>query len=300
MISSQVRARVRPRFFGQYLLAKGHLTAPQLLAAVEYQEQHNTRVGDQAVAQGLLTPFDVQRVRALQTHENLFFGEAAIRLGVLTTGQVRDLLTAQKDRHVHLGDALANLGYLDRERTDRALAEFLAEEDRIEPEMVTVPEDLPSKEVAFELFHLAHRLLLRVWNLENKTDRLRIETGMVALSDRNARITISGAVETVVFVCAPHEVARMAARAPYAEEDPPDEEMNRAVREFCRVLCENLASVLAEQGLRVTVGQPQMLMSRASTPPGIKASVVAYLTHRGQVFVGMTHVASPSSRPPVP
>lgn len=293
MITSQVRARVRPRFFGQYLLSKGLLTAPQLMAAVEYQEQRNTRVGDKAVSQGLLTPFDVERVRALQVHENLFFGEAAIRLGVLSAGQVRDLLTTQKDAHVHLGDALANLGYLDRATTDRALGEYLAEEDRIEPEVVTVPEDLPGKDIAFELFHLAHRLLLRVWNLDNKTDRLRVETGMVALSDRNARITISGAVETVVFVCAPHEVARMAASPQYAEVEPTEEDMNRAVREFCRILCENLASVLAEQGLRVTVGEPLMLMSRASTPPGIKASVVAYLTHRGQVFVGMTHVAPP-------
>ena len=297
MISSQVRARVRPRFFGQYLLSKGLLTAPQLLAAVEYQEQRNTRLGDQAVAQGLLTPFDVERVRALQVTENIFFGEAAIRLRFLDTTQVRDLLATQKDAHVHLGDALADLGYLDRAKTDQALAEYLAEEDRIEPEVVTVPEDLPSKDVAFELFHLAHRLLLRVWNLENKTDRLRVETGMVALSDRNARITISGAIETVVFVCVPHEIARAAARPPYSEVEPTDEEMNRAVREFCRVLCANLGSVLAEQGQRVTVGEPSMLMSRASTPPGIKASVVAYLTHRGQVFVGMTHV-TPAERDP--
>lgn len=291
MIESQVRARVRPRFFGQYLLSKGLLTAPQLMAAVEYQEQHNTRLGDHAVARGMLTPFEVERIRALQAHENLFFGEAAIRLGALSTAQVRDLLATQKDAHVRLGDALADLGYLDRPTSDRALVEFLAEEDRIEPEVVSIPEDLPSKDVAFELFHLAHRLLHRVWNLENKTDRVRVETGMVALSDVNARITLSGAIETVVFVCAPHEVARMAATSPYAEVDPSDADMGQAVREFCRVLCANLASVLAEQGQRVAVGEPQMLMSRASTPPGIKASVVAFLTHRGQVFVGMTHVA---------
>lgn len=289
MPDNQVRTRVRPRFFGQYLLARGLLTPPQLLAAVEYQEHRNTRLGEHAVARGLLTPFEVERVRSLQVHENLFFGEAAIRLGVLTTVQVRDLLASQKDAHVRLGDALADLGYLDPAASEQALAAFLTEEDRLEPEVVSVPDDLPGRDIAFEVFHLAHRLLRRVWNLENKTDRLRVETGMIALSDRNAKITISGAVESVVFVCVPYEIARAAAVGPNSEVEPEDEDIDQVVGEFCRVLCANLASVLAEQGQRVTVGEPQKLMSRASTPPGVKATVVAFLTHRGQIFVGMTH-----------
>jgi hypothetical protein len=183
---------------------------------------------------------------------------------------------------------------------DKAVAEFRAEIDRVEPEVVALPEGLPFRDVAEELFAAAHRLLRRHWNLENRADRVRVERDMISLSDRNARVELSGAVETVVFVCVPHHIASAAAGAPdgeqagegadeFDEEPPSDEDMDRCVREFCSLLCENLRSVLAEQGQRIALSAPRMLYSRASIPPGLRASVVPFFTHRGQVLVGMTH-----------
>lgn len=282
---------MRPHFFGQFLLGRALVTAPQLLAAVEYQERHNAPLGEQAIAGGLLTREDVERIRHAQTQEDLFFGEAAIRLGLLSPVQVRDLLSTQKDGHLLLGDALVDLGYLQRPVVDKALEEFRVEQKSVEPEVVELPDGLPFRDVAVELFAAAHRLLRRHWNLENRADRVRVERDMISLSDRNARVELSGAVETVVFVCVPHHIAAAAAGASEDEDDEPpsDEEMDRCVRDFCSLLCENLRSVLAEQGQRIALSAPRMLFSRASIPPGLRASVVPFFTHRGQILVGMTH-----------
>lgn len=280
---------MRPRFFGQYLLSQGLITAPQLLAAVEYQERSNTRVGEHAIARSLLTPFEVEQIRALQTREDLFFGGAAIKLGILTAGQVRDLLADQSERHVMLGDALAELGYLDPVKAEQSLAHFLSSEDALEPEVVTIPEDLPHRDVAFELFHIAHKLLRRAWNLDNKTDRVRVASGPITLSDRNARVQLTGAAETQVFVCVPFEIAQEAARALTGELEPVDEDRDRIVREFSNLLCANLQSVLAEQGRRLHLDEAETLSSRVSLADDTQASIVTFLTHRGQVHVGMTH-----------
>jgi CheY-specific phosphatase CheX len=280
---------MRARFFGQYLLARGLVTAPQLLAAVEYQERSNTRVGEHAISRSLLTPFEIEQIRALQTREDLFFGEAAIKLGILTAGQVRDLLADQGEHHVMLGDALAELGYLDPVKTEKALAEFLSAEDALEPEVVTIPEDLPHRYMAFELFHIAHKLLRRAWGLDNKTDRLRVEAGPVTLSDRNACVQITGAAEMQIFVCVPFEIAQEAARELTGELDPVDADRDRIVREFANLLCANLQSILAEQGRRIHIEEAQTLNSRVSLTDDAHASIVTFLTHRGQVHIGMTH-----------
>ena len=84
-----------PRFFGQFLLAEGRITPPQLLAALEYQSELNARLGEYAVALGQLTRFDAERIHALQVSKDLLFGEAALELSLLDAEQLRRLVAAQ-------------------------------------------------------------------------------------------------------------------------------------------------------------------------------------------------------------
>lgn len=269
------------------MLASGAITAPQLLTAVEVQDRSNPKLGACAVAMGLATQFEIGQVLALQATEDLMFGEAAIRLGILDEAQLDRLLEARENNHVPLGDALVTLGFMTRERVETAAAEFIVGEARIEAEVVTIPDDLPYRDLAFELFHLAHKLFLRVCDLASKTDRMRVVTDVLPLSDRNVRIALSGAVETSVLLGVPHRIASdMASR--FSGEDPPnDEDIDNVVCELGALLCRNLVSVVAEQGRRLQCGEPELVAPRMSLPPGRRFAVVPFLTHHGQLVVSL-------------
>jgi CheY-specific phosphatase CheX len=282
---------MRARFFGQHLVSNGKVTAPQLLAAVEYQDRNNAKLGSCAVGLGLATPFEVEQIRALQAKEDLMFGEAAVELGVLDEAEVQRIRAAQEDSHVQLGEALVALGYLERDQVEAAAAEFLTAEARLEPEVVTVPDDLPLHGVAFELFHLAHKLLLRVCNVASKTERLRVLDGVMPLSDYNARVRVSGAVNSTVLLCLPQAIASDIASRYSGEVAPTDAEIAQITRELTNLLCDNLRSVLAEQGMRVQMATAELQGTRVSVPPGSRVALVPFLTHRGQVLVGLSLAA---------
>jgi CheY-specific phosphatase CheX len=279
---------MRARFFGQYLVARGVITAPQLLAAVEYQARNNSKLGEFAVALGLTTPFEIEQIRAFQATEDLRFGEAALKLGVLAPEDIERAASAHETGHVHLGEALIALGYLEPEQVEKAAAAFLAAEAELAPEVLTIPADLPQREVAFELFHLAHKLLLRVCDVASKTERLRVVHDVLPLSDRNARVAISGAIQSSVLLCLPQAIAfDVAAR--FSGEIAPDEAaIDAIVGEMANLLCGNLRSVLAAQGTHIEIARAEHVGARVSMPPGTRVALVPFLTHRGQALVGLS------------
>ena len=288
--------RMKPRFFGQYLLANGLITSPQLLAAVEYQERHNPRLGELAVELGLVTKFEVERIHALQAKHDLRFGDAASELELLKAADIERIVAAQQNRHVPLGQALAALGFLAPDQIERAAAEYMTEEARLEPEVMTIPEDLPLRRVAFELFHLAGRMLTRVCELQAKPEKLRVVTDIVALSDRNVIVTLrgelsadlgGGTIDGAVLVCLPNSIAVDVASRFSGEDAPTDEQIASVVCELANILCGNLKSVLAEQGARIEVGEPEILPPRVSLPPGRRMALVPFVTHQGLALVSL-------------
>jgi hypothetical protein len=286
---------MKPRFFGQYLLANGLINAPQLLAAVEYQERNNPRLGELALSMGLATQFEVDQIQALQATHDLKFGEAAQQLGILKNADVAHVLAAQQDRHLLLGQALASLGFMTPTEVEAAAAEFLTGEAMREPESATIPEGLPLRRVAFELFHLAHKLLLRVCELPSKTEPLRIVTDVVPLSDHNVLVALRGTLDpnapqitdTGVLLCVPQQVAVDLATRFSGEIAPTDSAVNDVVCELAGILCNNLRSVLAEQSARIELGEPEAIPTRLSLPPGRRMAVVPFVTHQGLVMVSL-------------
>jgi CheY-specific phosphatase CheX len=279
---------MRARFFGQHLLGQGLITAQQLLAAVQYQGRNDTRLGSCAVELGLVTPFEVEQIRAVQAREDLRFGEAAVKLGLLSEGQLEEVLGRQENAHVPLGEAVVALGYLTAPQVEAAAAAFLASEAQIEPEVVTIPDDLPLRELAFELFHLAHKLLLRVCDLTSKTERLRIVHDALPLSDRNGSVTITGTADLTVRLCLPDPVAFDVAKRFSGELEPSARDLDAIVLELVHLLCGNLQSVVAERGMSLQLAAPELLGRRTSLPPGKRVALVPFLTHRGQVLVSMS------------
>jgi CheY-specific phosphatase CheX len=164
----------------------------------------------------------------------------------------------------------------------------MAAEAELAPEVVTIPADLPYREIAFELFHLAHKLLLRVCDLTSKTERLRVMRDVFSLSDRNARVAISGAVQSSVLLCLPDAIAFDVAARFSGELAPDDDAIDSIVAELANLLCGNLQSLLDGRGTRVEAARAARVAARLSMPPGSCVALVPFLTHRGQVLVGLS------------
>lgn len=118
------------KFLGQFLLERGALTAPQLLAAIEAQRASNPLLGELAVRQGLLDAAQARRIHQRQRVEDRRFGDIALEMGVLGPEQIDALVDAQKAGRKRLGDVLLEQGAIDAERLDAELALHRADHEK--------------------------------------------------------------------------------------------------------------------------------------------------------------------------
>jgi hypothetical protein len=275
------------RFFGQYLLKQGYITAPQLLAAVEYQTKYNTRLGELAVALGMITPFESAQINAVQVCEDRLFGETAVQCGLLTHDQLSDALETQRNARVLLGQAIETLGYLRRSTIDSAHGDFVQAE-QLAAEQCGLPNELRNLPCVAPIFERAGKLLQRVWGLPNKPGRLQIETTRLTLSDKNARARIRSRVLSGVLLGVPNEVARKVSHSYASEMHSGDAAEDHAVQDFARVLAEAALSVLHAQGESAQLLAVDLASVRATLPPEERVVMVRFLTHSGQILVGLT------------
>ncbi len=118
------------KFLGQFLLERGVITAPQLLAAIEAQRASNPLLGELAVRQGLLDEAQARRINERQRVEDRRFGDIALDMGVLDQAQLDALLEAQKTQRKMLGQVLLEQGVLDAQRLDAELALHRASQEQ--------------------------------------------------------------------------------------------------------------------------------------------------------------------------
>lgn len=278
---------MRPRFFGQFLLSQGMITAAQLLEAVEYQNQRNSRLGELAASIGLVTHGDADRINALQSREDLLFGEAAIKLGLMEQGQVEQLLTTQREGHVHLGQALVTLGHVNDTQLAVALERFRRHESESRPAL-NLPPDWAGASLLTRMTELAPRLLLRKWDLKSKMDDLRVAQDELVLSDLNVKLVIEGETPAVMLVGVPYAAAHKAAARQAPGGGPDDDSLRELVRALGEALAHQLASVVAERGHRISAGQSARCGERASVPEGQSGVSAPFLTHVGTVVLALT------------
>ena len=94
--------------FGEFLLERGRVSAPDMDAARRMQLINNHLIGVLAVDHGLLKPADLEHILNHQTAGSPppRFGEVAIGLGYLSHGQLEELLTIQAENRLRIGDVL--------------------------------------------------------------------------------------------------------------------------------------------------------------------------------------------------
>ncbi|TZF91554.1 chemotaxis protein CheX [Cognatilysobacter lacus] len=117
------------KFFGQFLLEKGVIDAPQLLRALEIQRMSNPALGEIACGRGMLTAHQAQAINERQRREDKRFGDIAQSMGLLTADEVGQLLDEQKSRRKLFGEILVEQGYVERHRLDDELRLHSADRD---------------------------------------------------------------------------------------------------------------------------------------------------------------------------
>ncbi|NYZ62945.1 chemotaxis protein CheX [Luteimonas deserti] len=150
------------KFLGQFLLERGVITAPQLLAAIEAQRASNPLLGELAVSRGLLDDVQARRIHQRQRVEDRRFGDIALELGVLDQAQLDGLLEAQKAGRRMLGQVLVDQGALDAAQLEAEVALHRADQVQARDALDSVVGAHPLGALADNAIALCARLFPRM------------------------------------------------------------------------------------------------------------------------------------------
>lgn len=255
------------QFFGEFLIERWVITRDQLLEAVELQEYRNSRFGDIAVEKGFLTLQQAKQVNERQRIEDLRFGDLAIKMGFMTKEQVRTILTMQKNNHLFLGESLLELGHVTEDILERELEFFEEEQRKMADSNVPVPDGVDGHEVVSACMDLTRKLFLRVGGMIIKLGEGRFITDSDnednRLSDLHVLVSVPivSSVPVRYMLGVSSEVAVQLASNIIGQDATRESEalVEDAVREFCNMVCGNVAARLAKKGLEVDIGPPESL-----------------------------------------
>lgn len=150
------------KFLGQFLLERGVITAPQLLAAIDAQRASNPLLGELAVRQGLLDDAQARRINQRQRVEDRRFGDIALEMGVLDQAQLDALLDTQKAGRKLIGQVLVEQGVIDAGRLDAELALHRSGQDQARDTLDRVVASHPLGGLATSTIDLCARLFPRM------------------------------------------------------------------------------------------------------------------------------------------
>ena len=109
---------------GNYLKDVGWLTEEQLYDLLAEQKKVRAKLGIIAVAEGLMTQEEADRVNRLQAIMDMRFGDIAIEEGYLTEGQVETLLKKQGSEYLAFAQALENQQLMLIEQLEQLAIDF--------------------------------------------------------------------------------------------------------------------------------------------------------------------------------
>ena len=109
---------------GNYLKDVGLLSEEQLHDLLAEHRKVRAKLGIIAVAEGLMTQDEADRVNRLQAIMDMRFGDIAVEEGYLTEGQVETLLKKQGNAYLSFAQALENQQLMLIEQLEQLLIDF--------------------------------------------------------------------------------------------------------------------------------------------------------------------------------
>ena len=128
---------------GNYLVDHGIISFEQFMDLLAEQQKVRVKLGLIAVAEGLMTQDEADRVNNLQAVMDKRFGDIAVEKGYLTDGQVEALLKKQGNAYLAFAQALENQQLLTVEQLEQYMIDFQRDNNLTLSDM----EDLKSDDV---------------------------------------------------------------------------------------------------------------------------------------------------------
>lgn len=128
---------------GNYLVEHNVITLEQFRDLIREQRKVRVKLGLIAVAEGLMTQEEADKVNRLQAVMDKRFGDIAIEKGYLTKGQVEALLKKQGNAYLIFAQALENQDLLTIEQLEQYMIDFQRDNQLTYSDM----EDLKSDDV---------------------------------------------------------------------------------------------------------------------------------------------------------
>lgn len=126
---------------GNYLMEKGLLTGKQFRDILNEQQKVRVKLGLIAVAEGLMTQEEADRVNQLQAVMDRRFGDIAVEKGYLTEGQVNSLLKKQGNAYLAFAQAMENQQLMTIEQLEQILLDYRCENNFTASDMDALKSD---------------------------------------------------------------------------------------------------------------------------------------------------------------
>jgi len=246
------------KFFGQYLIERGEVSAEQVRAALNLMDAENRSIGELAVEGRFITEADADKVNAEQRHRDMPFGELAAEMGLLSEEQIDNLVQLQWRTRLRIGQALVRLKHLGKVRLEELLISYEEEQAPHRIENLALPVGLESNALAPFVLDLFANLLMRVARIAT-----RVGNGepIVEPPDFPIQIAVSVNGESGLLICltGDEEFSRqVAAKASGLDAECLDMEMLLdGVGEFLNVLAGNAMALAEQNGITTELEPPQ-------------------------------------------
>lgn len=126
---------------GNYLMEKGLLTGEQFRDILNEQQKVRVKLGLIAVAEGVMTQEEADRVNQLQAVMDRRFGDIAVEKGYLTEGQVNSLLKKQGNAYLAFAQAMENQQLMTIEQLEQILLDYRCENNFTASDMDALKSD---------------------------------------------------------------------------------------------------------------------------------------------------------------
>ncbi len=126
---------------GAYLTGKGVISEEQFQEVLYLQQKVRVKLGLIAVAEGLMSGAEADRVNRQQALQDKRFGDLAVEMGYLTEGQVESLLKKQGNAYMAFAQALDDLGLISIEQLEQCMVDFKEEKNLTNSDLEVIKSD---------------------------------------------------------------------------------------------------------------------------------------------------------------
>jgi CheY-specific phosphatase CheX len=246
------------KFFGQYLIERGEVTAEQVRAALNLMDGENRSIGELAVEGRFISEADADKVNAEQRHRDMPFGELAAEMGLLNEEQIDNLVQLQWRTRLRIGQALVRLNHLGKVRLEELLISYEEEQAPHRIENLALPTGLDSNALAPYVVDLFTNLMMRVARIATRVGSGEPIAEPPSLPVQVA-VSVTGDSGLQICLVGDEEFSRhLAAKASGLDAESLDMEMLvDGVGEFLNVLAGNAMALAERNGITTQLEPPQ-------------------------------------------